>query len=59
MTTRVFIGMLMIFGVLWLGLVWGMVAWLSTPGQGDVSWSVLSVYHGMTQIEAHIPPSVF
>lgn len=49
----------MIFGVLWLGLVWGMVAWLSTPGQGDVSWSVLSVYHGMTQIEAHIPPSVF
>ena len=56
MTTRAFIRMLMVLGVLWLGLVWGMVTWLSTSEQGDISWSVLSAHHGVKPSETRISP---
>lgn len=46
----------MVLGVLWLGLVWGMVTWLSTSEQGDISWSVLSAHHGVKPSETRISP---
>lgn len=48
----------MVLGVLWLGLVWSMVAWLSASEQGDISWSVLSIHLGSwSNLKLAFPPS--